>query len=246
MLISATRLRTWLPYGLPLMFLCMISGPATAAMYRCYDATGSQVLTDSPAQLEDCTVLDLKKPTAQMAPSTPRASKRVSRPRPRRTPSSPQRGGPPLQEELSQDQTKNQSPDNQIEPITVPITKIGGSIVVQVLLNGSVDAHLILDTGATMTVLSYDLGIELGLLSGSDVSLNTVNTAGGSVQVSMTTVNSIHVGSAKASHVAVAIHDLPDAISGVSGLLGMSFLKNFEVTLDADRGLLRLLPKSKK
>ncbi len=129
--------------------------------------------------------------------------------------------------------------------MTVPVTKLGGSMVVQVLLNGAVDAHLIVDTGATMTVISYDLGIELGLLSGSDVSINTVNTAGGSVQVSMTHVGTIQVGSAKASNVAVAIHDLPDSISGVSGLLGMSFLRNFEVTLDADRGLLRLLPKLK-
>ena len=95
-----------------------------------------------------------------------------------------------------------------------------------------------------MTVLSYDLGIELGLLSGSDVSLNTVNTAGGSVQVNMTHVETLQVGSAKVSHVAVAIHDLPDSISGISGLLGMSFLRNFEITLDADRGFLRLLPKT--
>ena len=97
-----------------------------------------------------------------------------------------------------------------------------------------------------MTVLSYDLGIELGILSGSDVSLNTVNTAGGSVQVNMTHVKTLQVGSAKVSHVAVAIHDLPNSISGISGLLGMSFLRNFEITLDADRGFLRLLPKTKK
>ena len=215
-------------------------------MYRCFDTTGTMVLTDTPAQLQDCTVLDPKKPSGQLATPTPPKTKRMSRPRQRRTVSIPQRIAPPPREEFSEETQEDDAPDSPIEPITVPVTKIGGSLVVQVLLNGSVDAHLIVDTGATMTVLSYDLGIELGLLSGSDVSLNTVNTAGGSVQVSMTHVETMQVGSAKASHVAVAIHDLPDGISGVSGLLGMSFLRHFEITLDADRGLLRLLPKSKK
>jgi len=157
----------------------------------------------------------------------------------------PPQPAPPPQEKLFEETQEDDAPDSPIKPITVPVTKIGGSLVVQVLLNGSVDAHLIVDTGATMTVLSYDLGIELGILSGSDVSLNTVNTAGGSVQVSMTYVETLQVGSAKVSHVPVAIHDLPDSISGVSGLLGMSFLRNFEITLDADRGFLRLLPKHK-
>ena len=220
-----------------LSFFVMTPTPATATMYKCYDPSGSLVLTDSPAQLEDCTVLDPKKPTAQMSKPTRQKTQRLSRPRQRRQ--------PVIQDKPETEDPQDTSRENKPEPITVPVTKIGGSMVVQVLLNNSVDAHLIVDTGATMTVISYDLGIELGLLSGSDVSLNTVNTAGGSVQVSMTKVGTMQVGAATASNVAVAIHDLPDGISGVSGLLGMSFLRNFEVTLDADRGLLRLLPKIK-
>ncbi len=232
-----------------LSFFVMTPTPATATMYKCYDPSGSLVLTDSPAQLEDCTVLDPKKPTAQMSKPTRQKTQRLSRPRQRRQPVIQQQQEPSSQNS-EKDKPETEDPqdtsrENKPEPITVPVTKIGGSMVVQVLLNNSVDAHLIVDTGATMTVISYDLGIELGLLSGSDVSLNTVNTAGGSVQVSMTKVGTMQVGAATASNVAVAIHDLPDGISGVSGLLGMSFLRNFEVTLDADRGLLRLLPKIK-
>ena len=113
----------------------------------------------------------------------------------------------------------------------------------QVRLNHSTDAHLIVDTGATMTVLSYNIATALGLLSGSDNSINTVNTAGGSVQVSMAHLEHIQVGGAEAKHVAVAILDLPDGISGVSGLLGMSFLNKFLVTLDAGNSLLHLKTK---
>jgi len=232
-------------FGITLSLLLILPSPAKSAMYRCFDTTGTTVLTDTPAQLQDCTVLDSKKPLAQMSSPAQRKAKRISRPRQRHPAPSPQQIEQPPPENLFDESQEDNASDSPLKPITVPVTKIGGSLVVQVLLNGSVDAHLIVDTGATMTVLSYDLGIELGLLSGSDVSLNTVNTAGGSVQVSMTHVETMQVGSAKASHVAVAIHDLPDGISGVSGLLGMSFLRNFEITLDADRGLLRLLPKTK-
>jgi len=175
-------------FGITLSLLLILPPPAKAAMYRCFDITGTTVLTDSPAQLQDCTVLDSKKPLAQMSAPTQRKAKRISRPRQRRPAPSPQQREQPPPENLFDESQEDDAPDSPIKPITVPITKIGGSLVVQVLLNGSVDAHLIIDTGATMTVLSYDLGIELGLLSGSDVSLNTVNTAGGSVQVSMTHV----------------------------------------------------------
>ncbi len=51
-------------------------------------------------------------------------------------------------------------------------------MLVQVLLNRKQYAHLIVDTGASMTVLSYDLASELGLLSGAEVSPDTVNTVG--------------------------------------------------------------------
>ena len=240
--------RRWISWGImmPLFLVMPISIEAT--MYRCWEKSGTMVLTDSPAQLEECTVLDPQNPTAQ-APSSPQLnSKGIPRNRQTRPVTiPPQQPAPEDTTSPQHDPLADAVTDKPAaEPIVVPITRIGGSIVVQVLLNHSVDAHLIVDTGATMTVLSYDLGIELGLLSGSDVSLNTVNTAGGSVQVSMTKVESIEVGRAQTSNVPVAIHDLPDAIPGVSGLLGMSFLKNFEVTLDANQGFLKLLPKAKQ
>jgi hypothetical protein len=41
-------------------------------------------------------------------------------------------------------------------------------------------------------------------------------------------------------NVAVAVHDLPDAQAGVDGLLGLTFLDKFLVTLDAQNGKLLL------
>lgn len=227
----------------------ILSGNIHAAPLRCKDSEGNSVLTDSPAQLHNCKPIDLKKkPKAshllqkQKSFRPPPRKKAPIRRVPRRPPQPPRPVPQPVHPTSDEKETETDRPDTELS-IAVPLTKIGGSMVVQVLLNGTQSAHLIVDTGATMTVLSYDLGIELGLLSGSSVDLNTVNTAGGSVQVSMTKIGQIQVGQARAENVQVAIHDLPDGISGVSGLLGMSFLKHFTVTLDSNRGFLYLTPR---
>ena len=206
-----------------------------AGTFRCLDDQGKSVLTDSPVQLQACKPFDLnmKPESAQPAPQ-------------KRTPvhrAPPQPARQPIDPDPEEQEAQSQSSETEL-PIAVPLTKIGGSLIVQVLLNNTQSVHLIVDTGATMTVLSYDIAAELGLLSGSGVDLSNVNTAGGSVQVSMTKIDQVQVGQAKAENVQVAIHDLPDAISGVSGLLGMSFLKHFTVTLDSDRGFLYLTPRS--
>ena len=233
-------------YWIPIIVLGMSgvsTSPLHATNYRCQDERGKPVLTDSPSQLRNCKTIDLtQKPDPIPNPTSvsPSSSQRTYQP-PR---SSQRRLGSPSPD-TREEETEDRKADSEL-PIAIPLTKIGGSLVVQVLLNGTQSAHLIVDTGATMTVLSYDIGVELGLLSGAGVDLSTVNTAGGSVQVNMTKVDTMQVGEARVENVQVAIHDLPDGISGVSGLLGMSFLKHFTVTLDSSRGFLYLTPRESK
>jgi hypothetical protein len=43
----------------------------------------------------------------------------------------------------------------------------------------------------------------------------------------------------------VIIHDLPDSPTGVEGLLGLSALRQFQVTLDPTRKVLSLQPATK-
>jgi len=152
----------------------------------------------------------------------------------------PQQQSLPL---ASKDSKKEDNPDSHQTKVTVPVTRAGGSLIVPVKLNEERMVRLILDTGATMTVLSTDIAIQLGILSDPESRLTTVNTAGGSVQVTLTHLQTIRVGDAMAHHIAVAIHDLPDAQPGVDGLLGMSFLKHFLVTLDSTNGQLHLEPR---
>jgi predicted aspartyl protease len=56
-------------------------------------------------------------------------------------------------------------------------------------------------------------------------------------------VGTVSVGTAEARNVPAAVHDLPDAPAGVEGLLGLTFLDQFLVTVDAQRGELYLRPR---
>ena len=206
-------------------------------MYRCQDQTGTRVLTDNPAQLKSCSQLK------SSIVSTPDIPQQTVEPTENQDilhhefpEGSSQRPMTPLPGTSIHDTTQDGD-------ITIPLKKIGGSFVAQVNLNKERTAHLIVDTGASMTVLSTNIAIDLGILGTTDNELLTVNTAGGSVQVNMNYLSSLSVGNAQADNVAVAIHDLPNIPEQIEGLLGMSFLKHFLITLDAEHARLILRPK---
>jgi clan AA aspartic protease (TIGR02281 family) len=204
-----------------------------AATYRCEDHSGSSpVLTDNPAQLHRCEMIQTDiLPTPD--PSVPPPLHSIETTNAHSGVHQASQDSSPLPREES-------FPG---EEITIPLLKIGDALIVEVNLNQERSARLILDTGASMTVLSTDIALELGLLGTTDNELLTVNTAGGQVQVNINYLTSMQVGSAEATNVAVAIHDLPDLSPPIEGLLGMSFLKHFLVTLDAEHGHLILRPK---
>ena len=124
--------------------------------------------------------------------------------------------------------------------VTVPIHRAGRSLVVQARLNGERDARFIVDTGADITVLSHEVVQDLGLVPTASAPTITLNTVGGTIRVDMIRVGVITVGEAEVRNVMVAVHDLPDPPTGVDGLLGLSFLDQFLVTLDLQEGKLHL------
>ncbi|RMH07748.1 MAG: TIGR02281 family clan AA aspartic protease [Nitrospirae bacterium] len=213
---------------------------ARAALYRCHETSGAVVFTDSPAQLHQCTRLTPSQLNDSPSPGSPQQG---SFPASSYSPSSPSQvpfpqgkntpRGPGSQDAASR---------NPTSAFSIPLTKIGDSLIVSARLNETLDVQLVVDTGATMTVLSHEVAMKLGLLAHANTSVKTVQTAGGSIQVPMTTVAEVRIGSAVAHNVDVAIHDLPQGPRGVSGLLGMSFLRHFLVTVDSNRGVLHLQP----
>ena len=197
------------------------------AVYRCYDKEGRQVLTDRPAQLERCVRLDV--PTAPL--------------------SDPKEPAPPSDAPGRADDRKEsvqeQDPGAANHAVIVPLQQLGHLFVVTVKLNGEQDAQLIVDTGASHTILSHKLAGALGLYSDSPAGSVTMNTVGGAVQAPLVKVKSIRVAAAEVRDSLVVIHDLPDSPKGVEGLLGLSALGQFQVTLDPAKKILSLQPTAK-
>jgi clan AA aspartic protease (TIGR02281 family) len=106
-------------------------------------------------------------------------------------------------------------------------------IIVEALLNRQVSVPLLLDTGATYTVLTRQTASDLGITSLARLPKHSFLTAGGPIQSPVTTLKSIRVGTVEAQNVAVAI----DADGHLPlGLLGMTFMRHFKVTVDQAQG----------
>jgi len=121
----------------------------------------------------------------------------------------------------------------------VKLDKRGNSLVADVLLNRKVRADLILDTGATDTVISNNLAKKLGI-SASKGSIVLCQMADGrSVSGRQITIKEIRVGGAKVYNARAVVLGSGE-IGDSPGLLGMSFLNNFIFKVDSEQGLLTL------
>jgi clan AA aspartic protease (TIGR02281 family) len=121
---------------------------------------------------------------------------------------------------------------------TVPLRRDGNAMLVEALVSGTVRTRLLLDTGAEFTVLSTAAARRLALNLGS-AAVIPLRSASGIFFAPMLKVQSIAVGDAAAYDVEVIVHD---ATPGLDGLLGMSFLDNFLVTISPGDERLMLTP----
>jgi predicted aspartyl protease len=176
------------------------------AIYRCYDKEGRQVLTDQPAQLEQCTPLDVVAPP--MSDSRKRPVVQI-----------PAVPGPTEDRRALPEEQGTGLANHTVD---VPLQQVGHLFVVTVKLNGEQDARLIVDTGASHSIVSHRLAIELGLYSDSTMGTVTMNTVGGSVQAPLARIKSIRLAEAEVSDSIVVIYDLPDSPGGVEALCGNS------------------------
>ena len=199
------------------------------AIYRCYDKEGRYVLTDQPAQLEQCIRLDVVGPPkfdSKKLPIAPVPTVPGSTERPKASP-------------------EEQGTGQANHTVDVPLQQVGHLFVVTAKLNGDQDARLIVDTGASHSIVSHRLALELGLYSDSSMGTATMNTVGGSVQAPLARIKSVRLAEAEVKDSVAVIYDLPDSPAGVEGLLGLSALRQFQVTLDPTKKVLSLQPLAK-
>jgi aspartyl protease len=123
--------------------------------------------------------------------------------------------------------------------IIVPVLSTGRSTIVSVIFNQSITGNLMLDTGATHTVVSRRLA---GLLSLRPVGNAAAQTVGGVIGVAVARLQSMKVGDAEVTGLPVLIHDF-SRDPRFEGLLGMDFLGRFTIGLDTQKQLLVLSPR---
>ena len=123
--------------------------------------------------------------------------------------------------------------------IIVPILSSGRSTLVSVTLNRTITGNLMLDTGATNTVISRRLA---GLLSLRPQGRATFQTVGGMIAVAVTRLQSLKVAEAEVNDLAVVVHDF-SRDPRIEGLLGMDFLGRYRIGLDIQKQVLVLAPR---
>jgi len=120
----------------------------------------------------------------------------------------------------------------------IPFERRGNAVLIPGRVNGQLVGHFILDTGATFITVSRPVADRLGVSGGAgSVRLATAN---GAIQAPLVLLDEVEVGGAIARHVAAVVHDLPSVPADVIGLLGLSFLERFRVSLNLSSGVLTL------
>ncbi len=115
------------------------------------------------------------------------------------------------------------------------------AFVVPVHINGRGPINFVLDTGATLTCIDVSLARELqlpeqGTMGG--VAIGAMSTG----QIQTVRMDTLRIGNASAYDLAACRLDLEPLRKalGVQGLVGLNFLKEFDVAIDFERRVLTL------
>ena len=122
---------------------------------------------------------------------------------------------------------------------TIPLERSRGGWITEVVVNDTRKTRFLVDTGASLTVLTPELADELGIKPPRRGRVVRLQTLSGETQGPVVTIPLLRVGDLEARDVLAVIHEIPD----LDGILGNTFLARYSVTLDARRGLLTVRRK---
>ena len=119
----------------------------------------------------------------------------------------------------------------------IPLVRNGSHYLVDARL-GSQPARLLIDTGASLTMLTPDTLQRTGSGARATGRTGLFNTANGRVSAPVYRLDALSVGDWRVSDLDVGVLELGDP--GIDGLLGMNFLRHFQFFIDQNEALLRL------
>ncbi|OUS32894.1 hypothetical protein A9Q98_00340 [Thalassotalea sp. 42_200_T64] len=125
----------------------------------------------------------------------------------------------------------------------IELTAIGEHFVVDAMLNQQHQTSLLIDTGASLTVISTELYQQL--ITTDQISIKrelNINTAGGEQGAFSIIIEQFWLGDKVLYDFEVVVMDLT-SLDKADGLLGMNFLKHFQFEIDQQHALLLLSPR---
>lgn len=154
-----------------------------------------------------------------------------------------------IPEKFRQRTDSYQAPENKSPPppppktkASIPFEKHGSVVIVDATLNRKTTTRLVVDTGASYTMISSATAKELNIDTNRNQRTAPFQTANGTIQAPLVSLDSITVGGIEIKNLTAAIHDI-QTDSRVSGLLGLDFLANFRMDIDTQKGMLHLEKK---
>lgn len=195
------------------------AAPAEAEIYKWVDENGVLRFTDDPSAIpkgESGEVFKIE-PSGR-PPSTPRQP-----------------------ESRGTDHVAGKEPrPEEAKAFTAKMSPLGEGFTVEAELDGAVKARLLVDTGASIVIISPETARRLGYSSLEDLPRLPVSTAGGVSWIWLIALESVKVDGAEVWSVEAGIS--PNLGRGMDGLLGMSFLNEFGYGLDVASRELTLTP----
>lgn len=125
------------------------------------------------------------------------------------------------------------------EVVGIPLHRSGNHFIVDAKPAHGSSIRLLIDTGASMTILTPDVLEQHGIGYQNTGRRGVFNTANGQVQAPIYKLDSLLVGDWQVNQLEIAVLDL-SSHSNIDGLLGMNFLRHFQFFIDQSEALLRL------
>ncbi len=119
-------------------------------------------------------------------------------------------------------------------------------ILIEVWVNNQGPFSFVVDTGATVTVLSPETAQKAGLDLTSGVK-DTAHGAGGQVQASLVSLESLRIGEIEIKDLQAAIMDLTNLkqiLGDLDGVIGYNFLSQFRVMIDYPQRVISFEPST--
>ena len=133
----------------------------------------------------------------------------------------------------------DESNDFNNQQAVIPLRRSGSALTVSAKINGFLPALFVVDTGATYTTISREAALKLKINIASNLPTLSLQTANGKTEAPLIKLKSINVGSVALNDVMAIILDIGP---GITGLLGLSFLNEFNYSVNPVDNKLILKP----